>query len=685
MGQKKAIYDAKTDENFQKPVIDCREMRTRDVLNEDPVSYHYIHGYFEGTNVKFLFCFPQKEQYEGRFIQHLSPFPGPDEELAALDKSGEEDFIAFALSHGAAYVESNMGSRALYGSEPDPTIFYRSSAAVAEYCRVTAQELFGEHRVYGYVYGGSGGGYKTMSCLENTNAFDGGVAYVIGSPISLPNCMAVWTHGRRMLRNCWQKIVDALEPGGSSDIYAGLTAQEQKALEELVKIGAPPRVCAEFANMDDGALPVLMPTIYMLDPTYFKDFWTKPGYLGTAEDSSALHDRIHIRTKVVSAGINAAASEQTEMIDGRNGTGDAWQKMLADAGSAFIEVEDVPKGEGLYLCGVDIIFESGAAKGKKLRLGSIEGKRLIPGMSVCADDFAEVIQLVKAGDEILIDNSDYIAIQTYYRHQIPDDLSFHAFDQYRDENGRPCYPQRDRIISYDFMVGGCGSMQDGQIQGKIIVMNNLMDGNFPWQADWYRRKVEEVNGAEFAKDHFRLWYNDNCAHNDVSEEGDRLRIVSYLGMLRQALCDLAGWTEKGITPTATSGYQMIDNQVILSDDPKERCGVQPTAELFANDSKGTLVRAGEEVRFEAKIIMPEAAGEFAKAEWSFEGEQDYPYADGEVHTWSEDGLFHASVTAVHCFEKPGTYFPTVRVTSNRRKDDAYTRLRNLCRVRVVVE
>lgn len=684
----KVIYDAKKDETFQKPVIDCREIKERKTADGGNISYHYIHGFFEGTNVKFLFCFPQKEQFQWRFIQHLSPFPGPDEELAGLDKNGEDDFIAFALTHGMAYVESNMGSGAVFGSEPDSTIFYRSSAAVAEHCRVVAQELFGEHKVYGFAFGGSGGGYKTMSCLENTNAFDGGIPFVIGSPVSLPNCLTVWAHGARLLRHCWERIVDAAEPGGH-DIYDGLNEEEAAALRELICIGVPPRTIVGLGVNDDGALPVLAPTVHMMDPTYFTDFWTKPGYLGTAPDSSAVRDRIRMRTKVVAAANSSTEkngiSEDKAAIDGRNGTDDAWQKMMSDGGSAYIEVEEVPRGDDLYLRGVDIVFESGKAKGRKLRLGSIEGNRLIPGMSFGADDFAQIISMIQPGDEILIDNSDYIAIQTYHRHQVPDDLSFHAFDQYRDTDGKPIYPQRDTVISYGFTAGGCGSVQDGQIQGKVIVMNNLMDGDFPWQADWYRRKVEEVNGEEFAMKNFRLWYNDNCPHGDASEVGDDLRVVSYLGMLRQALLDLADWTEKGIEPTPTSGYRLIDNQVILDEDPKTRCGVQPMVKLLAEGGECAKVKAGEQVRFCADVTMPEASGEFELAEFSFEGEQDYPYTGEETKTWSEAGIRRASVTATHVFDKPGTYFPTVRVVSNRQKGDAYTRLRNLCRARVVVE
>lgn len=107
--------------------------------------------------------------------------------------------------------------------------------------------------------------------------------------------------------------------------------------------------------------------------------------------------------------------------------------------------------------------------------------------------------------------------------------------------------------------------------------------------------------------------------------------------------------------------------ISMVNSPKERGSVQPMAELFANESKCAIVKAGDEVKFTANIAMPEAAGEFVKAEWSFEGEQDYPYTAGEVNTWIEDGLFYASVSAVHCFEKSGVYFPTVRVNFQPKK------------------
>lgn len=679
METKKPIYSAKTDPQFSSPALDTREVRTRQLENGEEIPYHYCHGSFAGTNLKFSFCFPMQERYEGRFFQHLSPFPGPDEELAALGKRGEDDFIAFALTHGGAYVESNMASSAIFGSNADPTIIYRSSAATAEYCRTVAQELYGPHRVYGYVFGGSGGGYKTMSCIENTDAFDGAVPFVIGSPVSLPNCLTVWAYGGRMLRHCWERIVDALEPGGSGDPCAGLTEEERGALREVTLMGVPPRMSYIYGNMDDGSLPVLMPGVKGFDPTYFSDFWTKPGYAGTETGGSAQRDRVLLHTRVTGAGFTRPET-LSDGTDGRNGTDDAWQKMLTDGSAAWIEVEDVPAGEDPFLRGVDIRFESGEAKGKCLRLGSIEGKRLIPGQSYGTDDPAEVIGSLRPGDEVTLDNSDYIAIQYFHRHQVPADPSFHAFDQYREQN----LPQRAQVISYGFTAGGCGSVQDGQVQGKVIILNNLMDADFPWQADWYRRKIEEVKGAD-APDWVRLYYNDNAPHGDVSETGEELRMVSYLGMLRQALVDLAAWVERDVPPAKSSGYELRDNQVFLAPDARTRRGIQPLVTLLAEGAPCAHVTVGQTVHFRAEIRMSAGAGGFEAAEWSFEGEQDYPGRGGAAREQEEDGIRCASVEAEHVYETPGTYFAVVRVSSNRNPGDSFTRLRNLCRARVIVE
>ena len=666
----KEIYDAKKDPVYQKPVITEEKVEYREIPDGRTVPYHYIHGYFEGTKVKFLFCIPRKDAFAWRFYQHLSPFPGPDEELASLTRTGEDDMIAFAITHGAAYVESNMGSEAIFSSNEDPSIFFKSNAAVAEYCREKIRQMYGPHRVYGYCFGGSGGGYKTMSCMENTNAYDGGLAFVIGSPVSLPNCLTVMAHGARLLRHCWQKVAENMEPWGSQDPFMGLNDEEAEALREIMRMGFPPRCTSYLEFQDDGSLPVLAPTVHAIDEPYFKDYWEKEGYLGAIPGGNARRDRIKMTTNVVRV-LFGETGEEARELDDRNGTDDAWQKMMMGAGDAMIEVEKVPEGEDLFLRGVDISVKSGRASGRKLHLAAIDGNALVIGMSYGADDPAEVLALLQPGDELLLDNSDYIALGTWHRHQVPSDRSFYCFDQYRDSDGKPIYPQRDTVISFGFTAQGCGSVQDGHVQGKMIIMNNLMDGDFPWQADWYKELIYRVNG-EAGKDCVRLYYNDNAPHGDVTEGGDPKRVVSYLGMLRQGLLELSAWAEGKGEPAEESHYDLADSQISLKATADERGGLQPLVSLRADGKYAVRVKAGESVTFHADIALPAGAGNLEDIEWNLMGTEFVRYGK-------------EADTITYAFDTPGTYVVVVRVTSNRNEGDIYTRLRNLARVKVTVE
>ena len=549
----KMIYDAKKDPRYSKPYIDADEMRERSMPDGSKKPFRYVHGGFEGTNAKFVFCFPRKEDFKGRFYQYLCPFPGPDEEVASLARSGEDDTIAFCLTYGAYFVETNMESASAFGGHPDPHKIWQSSAAAAEYSRRMAQEYYGCERPYGYVFGGSGGGYKTIACIENTNAWDGACPFVIGSPYSLPNTITLHVQGMRALRHAMGKIVDALDAGGSGDMYEGLTEDEAGMLREITLMGFPPQAWFMEAagRWDDGSLPVLMPGIRQHDPQYFKDFWEKPGYLGTEPGSNALRDRLQFKTKVVGVHLpGEAAAEQLQDSSAEtytNGVDTAWKKALVDGGGAWIEVEQVPRGEDLYLKGVNIGFETGAAAGKNMLLGDIKGNGITIGMCYGMDDMETVLKSIAPGDVLTLDNSDYIAVQSYYRHQVPPDPSFHAWDQFRKEDGTPAIPQRDDIMGPGFC--GTGTVQEGTIQGKVILTQSLMDeSTCPWCGDWYRSAVRRAKGSE---DDFRIYYYERCLHGDVSTL-DTDMIVNYLGGLKQALLDISDWVERGIEPRQSS-------------------------------------------------------------------------------------------------------------------------------------
>src|SRR5437867_6658549 len=64
-----ALYSPDADPMFAQPYIDKDEWR------ETPVRHRYIHGGFKGTETRFSFYFPPKQQYRGHFFQHITPVP----------------------------------------------------------------------------------------------------------------------------------------------------------------------------------------------------------------------------------------------------------------------------------------------------------------------------------------------------------------------------------------------------------------------------------------------------------------------------------------------------------------------------------------------------------------------------------------------------------------------------------
>jgi hypothetical protein len=156
------------DSMFKAPYVDIDEWRDK------PVRHHYIHGGFKGTGTKFSFYFPPKEKYEGHFFQYITPVP--DNENLSQGAEGEGDKIGFSVTSGAYFIETNGGGAAatgMPGSGVDPTIAaYRANAACAQFSRVVAEQVYNmQQRPYGYSFGGSGGAYRTIGGLENTEVF----------------------------------------------------------------------------------------------------------------------------------------------------------------------------------------------------------------------------------------------------------------------------------------------------------------------------------------------------------------------------------------------------------------------------------------------------------------------------------------------------------------------------------
>ncbi|WPV02006.1 hypothetical protein SNE26_09485 [Mucilaginibacter sp. cycad4] len=684
---------------FKKPYIDIDEWRNV------PVRHRYVHGGFKGTSARFSFYFPSKEQYQGHFFQYITPFP--DSENGSQGRTGEEDKIGFCVSHGAYFVETNEGGNFSFTNpnQSDPSLAaYRVNAATAQFSRSVAEKIYDGKRPYGYAFGGSGGAYRTVGGFESTDGvWEGIVPYVMGSDEAIPNVFTVRMFAMRVLRNKFAQIVDALEPGGSGNVFAGLNDEETAALTEVTRMGFPLRSWFGYKTMDIQGFPVLYQAIVGIDKAYFDhDFWNLPGYLGHDSPASVIKDRIQ-QPNVIKAPINM---EQAVSLGLKKPISTADR---GTAGNASKTIGGVPGGmpvafqlqdmlNDVYFLGGDLIIKSGAAAGKVLLITKIENDKVVLGP---VDE--SILTKIKPGDSVQVDNSNFLAIQTYHRHQVPG-KEYYVWDHFRNADGTPKYPQRPFLLGPLFTRATAGLLPTGKFKGKMILLESAWDREaFPWQADWYRTKVK-ANLGDSLDNHFRVWFTDRALHGDVAIEDDPTETVSYLGVLQQALLDLSAWVEKSIAPAPSTNYKIVDGQVVLPPAANERKGIQPVVFVKANGGTRSEVRVGQTVTFTAVIDVPEHAGKVVTAVWNFEGlPKGFEQRISEFHGWNfvTSGLFpvaakwkaigkngsRVKLTTTYKFSKPGTYFPTLRVASQRQGDinTPFARIQNLGKVRVIVK
>lgn len=675
---KATLYSPDRDPLFAEPYIDVDEWR------EGPVRHRYVHGGFKGTNTRFSFYLPPPELYRGRFFQHITPVPD-NENLAQKMPSGRFNKIEAAIAGGAYFVETNGGGQIdlTQGSLAlaDPTITaYRANAASAAFSRKVAMEMYGAKRPYGYAYGGSGGGFRTIGGIENTTGvWDGVVPYVIGSTMAIPNMFTVRMQALRVLREHMPAIVDAMEPGGSGDPYAGLNAYEASVLREIETMGFPMQSWFGWRTMGLHGFAALYGGVAAADPGYFTDFWSKPGYLGHDRPDLFEQDRIRFSSRIaepITAEQAARLGLSTDPFApaDRGGVDTAYKGPPGEA-NRIVGFRLAERPRQVYFLGGELVVSSGAGAGRKLMLSTLRGDVVMLGV---ADQ--KLAASIVAGDEVTVDNSNFLAMETYHRHQVPGP-DFPVWDQFRKADGTPLYPQRPMLLGPLFVEATSGSRMTGRFEGKMIVVASLWDREaMPWQADWYRQRVAKTLGAE-TDNRFRLWFTEHALHGDEPTTEAASRVVSYVPALNRALRDLADWVEQGKVPPASTGYRVEQGQVIVAPTAAERAGVQPVVSLSVKGGQRVEIKAGQSVTFRGRIAAPPGAGELVGADWDFDG-------SGSVAASSrlKPGAKKATVTIRHRFDQPGTSFVGLR-GSARRADEAgqpWTRIDNIARVRVVV-
>ena len=645
-----------------------------DEWRDAPVRHRYVHGGFEGTDTRFSFYFPPAEQYQGRFLQPLEGGNGGHENTALMAFGGGG--LGFAFECGAYLVESNQGH---IGDDMsillrEPTVAaYRASAQSARYSREVAAEMYGDAPHNGYIYGGSGGSARCLVCFEQCpDVWQGAVPFIMGHSTSWSLGFSVQANAARLLGPRIADVIDAMEPGGSGNPFVGLSSEQRDALAALYRSGLPRGSETSFGTSGYvGTFASHVTALRSFDPTYFEDFWSVPGYMGAdgALDDALVEDKTTIDRVVTGADLAAASTDGNAPL----------AVLFAARGAVEAPIGIVVRDcEPQRVLGSRLRILSGKAAGRELYVvGAYENVLLGGG------DVKLRFEDVEPGDEIALDNREYLGFAYYYRHQVIADAP--EYQQFIVD-GNPMYPQRPDFGKSGLLSGGSPT---GRFDGKMIVMQNAMDAAcWPNAALSYRRTVERHHG-EHLDDHYRLWFMDHAAHipSSFMPPGDApvtgTRLIDYGGNLEQTIRDLIDWVEHDVAPAKSSGHELTSDQgLVLAASAEARGGIQPIATLSADGGERADVRAGATVALRAEVEVPPGAGGIIAVELDVDGSGAWAVTQAGL-----DGTATSLVLEhEHRYEQPGTYFPAVRVTSHRDGDVGarHRRVVNLGRCRVVV-
>jgi hypothetical protein len=668
---------------FGMPSIDADEWR------DVPARHRYVHGGFEGTDTRFSIYLPPPERYQGRSFSVLEGGWAGNEHTVQTVFGERFGGLELIFTLGGFLSESNQGHLGtdLSGLRGDTTIQdYRASLQTCRFACSLAEEMYGEVPHHRYVYGGSGGGHRTVRCLEESTEWDGGLAFLVPLQRS-----GVRIHGARQRASRWlapvaDSIIDAMDEGGSGDPFAGLTARQRDALADLYQTGYPRG--AEFLlwnlyGLIDTMFNSLTGMENIRDSGYADEFWSVPGYLG--------HDRPEMFADVL---VDEPATVARIV---------SADELAADTGPDFFElrsrIQPLPHAPfrgnmqpmvGVVFDGFDmsrlwmgdhVVVQSGAAAGREA-----VAKGVLGGAQVFA---AADVDGLEPGDAVHLSNRRFLA-DLYL------DFSNAELDPFWRRigldlpvvDGQPVYPQRPHPYNRNLL---CRPAHTGRFSGKMLMVQSALDCSIasPLAAHAYRTLVNSLYEPSEVTDRFRLWFTERAHHGFSERMGPRPdvapvstnRLIDYSGIIAHGLEALVSWVEDGVAPPADTGYAMSpDLRLELASTASERCGLQPVVKLTANGSTCAQVAPGEPVTLKVDIEVPPRAGTLLGLEWDLDGTGAYiPGGDGIV------GKTHAQIGLTHTYQTAGTYVIAARTASAPDDTVGQTRpIYNLGRVRVIV-
>lgn len=606
--------------------IDTQEWRG------EPQRHLYIHGTLNGDTA-FRLLLPERDLWQGRMLQYLQGGLGGYE--GAGTAAGHD---GYALANGAVYVESSQGHAGIAAYEEDDTpeeIAYGASYAVAQYAQARCVEIYGRPAQYVYVFGDSGGGHRASGLIERfPELYDGAMPCVGAGVFQVPwYLFSLYEQCRPVLLPLKEPLAEACQPGGKLDLSAAEWPEAEAALRRLLFAGFP-APALDTIRADATSLIILDYNKYKLDPGYFEDFWSVPGYAGCD---------------------GAVDGEIVEGLEGTVSGVDPEKRRLT------VEFDDPPGA----LYGMTLTFASGALEGRWRRVYGSQGEQLVIGPVGPGIDGAA------PGDRVVLDNRDLVAFRRLHEHlRDPEDRAMAGHPEDRE----PARPARTPETAPGIFEP---DRPLGHVRSKMIAVYGSHDPLvWPTNAFTYARHVKNALGSEM-DNHFRLHFVENGVHNPIAAQ-EPARFVGRVSLMHKAMDDLMAWVERDVPPRPGTAFTVDEqNQLKLAETANERGGYQPVVSLSVDGGGPRLeTRTGRAVTF--RVAAEDPDNDLARCEMDFEGDGVY---DASREATGQIDAFKFS----HTYDRPGEYYPVARITdATRSAGSPGPGIQNLARMRVRV-
>ena len=407
---------------------------------------------------------------------------------------------------------------------------------------------------------------------------------------------------------------------------------------------------------------------------YFRGFWTAPGHTG----ADGLLDAVVVDMKTTVAKAVTSHEAATYTLGGLS-------RMFLSSSDKRVGIT-VATGAPASVLGSRITVLTGKAAGRALYC-TAEAGGLLLGSSI-GEAQTRLFDGVEPGDEVHLDNRDYLAFCHYSLHHVESpDLARRLFI-----DGHPINPLDQAPPE---VMGSASSPifgpvpLTGAVRRPLIFVMHAYDTSAWPPGGALNDEAMRAHLGDRAEARYRCYFLDQTEHVPTASmaastpPSPSTRLNDYTGAHEFALDAATAWVEHGMAPPASTAYSFDRDDMCVRFPPTtaERRGIQPVISLTANGVDRADVGVGEEVVFVAQADVPDGAGALVELAWDFDGRGTWP----ELRAL-DDPMTSMRAETRHSYGVAGTYFASVRVRTHADGDgaDPFGRPENLGRCRVVV-